>query len=121
VTVTGQILMAARNRAPRGPAQIRVRMLGMLGRALSFGMRAQAYERFRPRYPFEPLDMVMTYAGQPVRTALEISAGTGKATRWCWNRWPASQFAANSEVQIWLPLVLARARGAGTSDCVRSQ
>ena len=25
--------------------------------------------------------MVMTYAGQPVRTALEIGAGTGKATR----------------------------------------
>ncbi|WP_238162728.1 class I SAM-dependent methyltransferase [Kribbella capetownensis] len=26
-------------------------------------------------------DLVMTYAGQPVRTALEIGAGTGKATR----------------------------------------
>jgi SAM-dependent methyltransferase len=26
-------------------------------------------------------DMVLTYAGQPVRTALEIGAGTGKATR----------------------------------------
>jgi 16S rRNA A1518/A1519 N6-dimethyltransferase RsmA/KsgA/DIM1 with predicted DNA glycosylase/AP lyase activity len=29
----------------------------------------------------ELFDMVMTYAGQPVRTALEIGAGTGKATR----------------------------------------
>jgi SAM-dependent methyltransferase len=56
-------------------------MLGMRGRALSFGARAEAYERFRPEYPAELVDMVMTYAGQPVRTALEIGAGTGKATR----------------------------------------
>jgi SAM-dependent methyltransferase len=56
-------------------------MLGMSSRALSFGVRAAAYERFRPGYPAELVDMVMTYAGQPVRTALEIGAGTGKATR----------------------------------------
>lgn len=53
----------------------------MSGRALSFGVAAEAYERFRPGYPVELFDMVMTYAGQPVRTALEIGAGTGKATR----------------------------------------
>jgi len=53
----------------------------MSGRALSFGVIAQAYERFRPGYPVELFDAVMTYAGQPVRTALEIGAGTGKATR----------------------------------------
>jgi len=53
----------------------------MSGRALSFGVKAEAYERFRPGYPAELFDMVMTYAGQPVRTALEIGAGTGKATR----------------------------------------
>ncbi len=53
----------------------------MAGRALSFGAVAEAYERFRPGYPVELFDMVMTYAGQPVRTALEIGAGTGKATR----------------------------------------
>ena len=53
----------------------------MSGRALSFGVVAEAYERFRPGYPVELFDMVMTYAGQPVRTALEIGAGTGKATR----------------------------------------
>jgi SAM-dependent methyltransferase len=53
----------------------------MSSRALSFGARAEAYERFRPGYPAELVDMVMTYAGQPVRTALEIGAGTGKATR----------------------------------------
>jgi SAM-dependent methyltransferase len=59
----------------------RVRMLGMSSRARSFGVIAEAYERFRPGYPVELFDMVMTYAGQPVRTALEIGAGTGKATR----------------------------------------
>jgi SAM-dependent methyltransferase len=56
-------------------------MLGMSGRALSFGRRAEAYERFRPGYPVALVDLVMTYASQPVRTALEIGAGTGKATR----------------------------------------
>jgi SAM-dependent methyltransferase len=56
-------------------------MLGMSGRALSFGAVAEAYERFRPGYPAELFDMVMTYAGRPVLTALEIGAGTGKATR----------------------------------------
>ncbi|NGO80987.1 class I SAM-dependent methyltransferase [Streptomyces sp. YC504] len=53
----------------------------MPGRALSFGVMAEAYERFRPGYPVELFDMVMAYAGHPVRTALEIGAGTGKATR----------------------------------------
>jgi SAM-dependent methyltransferase len=56
-------------------------MLGMSARALSFGTVAQAYERFRPGYPVELVDLVTTYAGRPVRTALEIGAGTGKATR----------------------------------------
>ena len=53
----------------------------MSGRALSFGAVAEAYERFRPGYPVALFDTVMTYAGRPVRTALEIGAGTGKATR----------------------------------------
>ncbi|GHI02083.1 methyltransferase [Streptomyces cellostaticus] len=53
----------------------------MSGRALSFGAVAEAYERFRPGYPDELFDRVMAYAGQPARTALEIGAGTGKATR----------------------------------------
>ncbi|MGW3890268.1 class I SAM-dependent methyltransferase [Micromonospora chokoriensis] len=53
----------------------------MSARALSFGMVAEAYERYRPGYPVELLDLVMTYAGRPIRTALEIGAGTGKATR----------------------------------------
>lgn len=53
----------------------------MSGRGLSFGAAAEAYERFRPGYPVELFDTVMTYAGRPVSTALEIGAGTGKATR----------------------------------------
>jgi len=56
-------------------------MHGMSVRALSFGAVAQAYERFRPGYPVELFDLVMAYAGRPVRSALEIGAGTGKATR----------------------------------------
>lgn len=53
----------------------------MVVRALSFGTVAEAYERFRPGYPPELLDLVLEYAGGPIRTALEIGAGTGKATR----------------------------------------
>jgi SAM-dependent methyltransferase len=53
----------------------------MTERALSFGSAASAYERFRPGYPDELVDEVLAYAGRPLRTALEIGAGTGKATR----------------------------------------
>ncbi|MEU8596473.1 methyltransferase family protein [Streptomyces sp. HB202] len=53
----------------------------MTRRAVSFGAIAKAYERFRPGYPPILLDRVMAYAGHPVQTALEIGAGTGKATR----------------------------------------
>lgn len=53
----------------------------MPSRALSFGAVARAYERFRPGYPQELFDLVMSYAARPVRQALEIGAGTGKATR----------------------------------------
>ena len=53
----------------------------MTERALSFGSVAAAYERFRLGYPDELVDEVLAYAGRPVRAALEIGAGTGKATR----------------------------------------
>jgi trans-aconitate methyltransferase len=53
----------------------------MIVRALSFGAVAEAYERFRPGYPVEVLELVTAYAGGPIRTALEFGAGTGKATR----------------------------------------
>ena len=52
-----------------------------MSRALSFGEVAERYERFRPGYPSELVDAVLAYAGGPVRRALEIGAGTGKATR----------------------------------------
>ena len=53
----------------------------MTDRALSFGSGAADYERHRPGYPDQLVDAVLGYAGRPVRTALEIGAGTGKATR----------------------------------------
>jgi SAM-dependent methyltransferase len=53
----------------------------MVERALSFGVVAEAYERFRPGYPADLVELVSAYAGTPIRTALEIGAGTGKATR----------------------------------------
>lgn len=53
----------------------------MGARALTFGSVAAAYERYRPGYPDQLVDEVLTYAGRPVRRALEIGAGTGKATR----------------------------------------
>ena len=53
----------------------------MGARALSFGSVATAYERYRPGYPAELVDDVLAYARQPVRAALEVGAGTGKATR----------------------------------------
>ena len=53
----------------------------MTERALTFGSVAADYERFRPGYPDEVVDEVLAYAGRPVQTALEIGAGTGKATR----------------------------------------
>ncbi|MBB1151560.1 class I SAM-dependent methyltransferase [Amycolatopsis sp. DR6-1] len=56
-------------------------MAGMAERALSFGAVAEEYERYRPGYPAELAEKVLDYAGAPVADALEIGAGTGKATR----------------------------------------
>jgi SAM-dependent methyltransferase len=50
-------------------------------RALSFGSVAEAYERYRLGYPDELVDAMLGHAGRPVRSALEVGAGTGKATR----------------------------------------
>jgi trans-aconitate methyltransferase len=50
-------------------------------RALTFGSVAETYERYRPGYPDEVVETVLAYAARPVATALEIGAGTGKATR----------------------------------------
>ncbi|HLT62260.1 MAG TPA: class I SAM-dependent methyltransferase [Microlunatus sp.] len=51
------------------------------GRALSFGTDAASYDRHRPGYPQQVLTRILEYAALPIRTALEIGAGTGKATR----------------------------------------
>lgn len=53
----------------------------MSARALNFGSVAADYERYRPGYPGAVVEHVLAYAGRPVRNALEIGAGTGKATR----------------------------------------
>jgi SAM-dependent methyltransferase len=50
-------------------------------RALTFGSVAPLYERFRLGYPEELVDVVLAFAERPIRTALEIGAGTGKASR----------------------------------------
>lgn len=50
-------------------------------RGLTFGSAAEAYERFRLGYPEALVDRVLGHATRPVRSALEIGAGTGKATR----------------------------------------
>jgi SAM-dependent methyltransferase len=48
---------------------------------LLFGSVADSYERYRLGYPGELLTAVLRYAGRPVGAALEVGAGTGKATR----------------------------------------
>lgn len=50
-------------------------------RSTSFGSAAADYERWRLEYPDAVVDAVLAYADHPVRTAIEIGAGTGKATR----------------------------------------
>jgi SAM-dependent methyltransferase len=50
-------------------------------RGLLFGSVAERYERYRLDYPDELVDTVLRYAERPVRAALEVGAGTGKATR----------------------------------------
>lgn len=50
-------------------------------RAQSFGVVAEAYERYRPGYPDDLVALVSDVADGPVRRAIEIGAGTGKATR----------------------------------------
>lgn len=48
---------------------------------MSFGSVAESYERFRLGYADELVDAVLGHAERPVRTGLEVGAGTGKATR----------------------------------------
>jgi trans-aconitate methyltransferase len=50
-------------------------------RGLLFGTAAESYERFRLGYPDDVVDRTLAYVGHPVGDALEVGAGTGKATR----------------------------------------
>jgi SAM-dependent methyltransferase len=50
-------------------------------RALLFGSVAESYERFRHGYPDAVAELVLAYADVEVRRAVEVGAGTGKATR----------------------------------------
>jgi SAM-dependent methyltransferase len=50
-------------------------------RGLLFGSVADSYERYRLDYSDNLVDTVLAYAGRPVQSALEVGAGTGKATR----------------------------------------
>lgn len=52
----------------------------MTDRALSFGAAADDYHHYRPGYPDELVDVVVAHAAGPVRRAIEVGAGTGKAT-----------------------------------------
>ena len=50
-------------------------------RRLAFGDVAQLYDRARPSYPSELIDDVLAFSGAaPGDRALEVGAGTGKAT-----------------------------------------
>ncbi|WP_460810457.1 class I SAM-dependent methyltransferase [Microlunatus endophyticus] len=50
-------------------------------RSLSFGAVAEDYERYRPGYPDDLVTLIIEHAAGRVHRALEIGAGTGKATR----------------------------------------
>lgn len=51
-------------------------------RALSFGPVAERYERYRPGYPDQVVELTLAGLGDPAGVvALEIGAGTGKASR----------------------------------------
>ncbi|WP_161606371.1 class I SAM-dependent methyltransferase [Microlunatus speluncae] len=53
----------------------------MSNRALTFGSNAAGYDLHRPGYPEAIIERILDYAELPIRTALEVGAGTGKATR----------------------------------------
>ena len=52
----------------------------MTRRGLSFGAVAEDYDRYRPGYPDAVVDLAVAHARGPVERAVEIGAGTGKAT-----------------------------------------
>ncbi len=55
--------------------------VGVAERGLIFGKVAAQYERGRPGYPAAVVEQILAYANRRLEDALEIGAGTGKATR----------------------------------------
>ena len=75
-----------------------------------------------PGYPDELVDEVVTYAGRPVCTALEIGAGTGKATRMFARRGISvtatdPDAAMLTELRKHVPATVAREQGARSRIC----
>ena len=56
-------------------------MTSAMSRGLLFGTAAESYERFRLGYPDEVVDRTLDYASRHVTSAVEVGAGTGKASR----------------------------------------
>lgn len=56
-------------------------MSSAMSRGLTVGVAAESHERFRLGYPDEVVDRTLRFVGRPVTHAVEVGAGTGKATR----------------------------------------
>ena len=54
---------------------------GDLTRGLAFGMAAEQYDLIRPGYPSDLVSAVLAHCGGAGAAAVEVGAGTGKATR----------------------------------------
>ncbi|MGN6412653.1 hypothetical protein [Flexivirga sp.] len=67
-------------------------------RSRSFGRAAAAYEKHRPEYPDEIVHLVREYAARPIRSALELGAGTGKPvdTSTDGMHWPATELVGDA-------------------------
>ncbi|WP_170286015.1 class I SAM-dependent methyltransferase [Nocardioides rubriscoriae] len=60
-----------------------------MDRALSFGSAAADYHRYRPGYPEALVELVLAHVTGPLSRAIEVGAGTGKATAVFTTRVPA--------------------------------
>lgn len=56
-------------------------MSSAMSRGLTVGVAAESHERFRLGYPDEVVDRTLRFVGRRVTDAVEVGAGTGKATR----------------------------------------
>lgn len=84
VLLTPPLAMIPGGMRPRGDSDgpvVTVKGLRAPVRGLSFGSVAERYDRYRLGYPGELGTTVLRYARRPVLAALEVGAGTGKASR----------------------------------------